>query len=95
MPIKGNYFKISYVQQGHNLINNYILQDNTIQVIFSHFSVLSSAAEDFEMLCPSRLDELLKEAYALENSLIEQKEKLKHRLQLLSKTLGPLRSQIT
>ena len=67
----------------------------TRQVIFSHFFVLFSAAEDFEMLCPSRLDELLKEAYALENSLIEQKEKLKHRLQLLSKTLGPLRSQTT
>lgn len=54
----------------------------------SFFVHTYSAAENFELLCPSRLDELLKEAYALEASLIDQKEKMKDGLKDLSKTLG-------
>lgn len=46
-----------------------------------------SESETFELFCPARLDELLKEAYTLENNMKQQKEKLKGRLKQLSKTL--------
>ena len=44
----------------------------------------------YEEFCPVRVDELLREAHALEDSLIEQKEKLKMRLKMISKTLEML-----
>ena len=44
-------------------------------------------SETFELFCPARLDELIKEARALDNSLREQKERLKGRLEVISRTL--------
>jgi cell shape-determining protein MreC len=44
-------------------------------------------SEAFEAFCPSRLDELLREAHQLETHLKKQKEQLKNRLTDLSKTL--------
>ena len=46
-----------------------------------------SESEAFESFCPSRVDELLKEARALEENMMEQKERLKQRLKLISSTL--------
>ena len=55
--------------------------------IFTKLCFIFSASEKFELLCPSRIDELLKEAYALENDLKEQKQQLKEQLKLLTNTL--------
>ncbi|KAK3731510.1 hypothetical protein QZH41_008541 [Actinostola sp. cb2023] len=44
-------------------------------------------SEAFEAFCPSRMDELLKEALQLEAHLKNQKEQLKNRLTHLSQTL--------
>ncbi|XP_022788754.1 uncharacterized protein LOC111328557 [Stylophora pistillata] len=43
--------------------------------------------ESFEGYCPIRLDELLKEALRLEQHLEKQKERLRERLTLITKTL--------
>ena len=44
-------------------------------------------SESFEQFCPSRMDELLKEALALEQNLLQQKDVLKNRLKGISQTL--------
>ena len=49
--------------------------------------IVCSESEAFESFCPARVDELLKEARALEENLSEQKERLKQRLKFLSRTL--------
>ena len=54
---------------------------------FTKSCFIFSASEKFELLCPSRIDELLREAYALENDLKEQKQQLKEQLKLLTNTL--------
>lgn len=43
--------------------------------------------EAFEGFCPARLDELLKEALRLEQHLKNQKERLRERLTLITRTL--------
>ena len=48
---------------------------------------LFSEGESFEALCPARLDELLREAVRLEKHLKNQKERLRERLTLITRTL--------
>ena len=51
---------------------------------------LSSESVAYETFCPVRVDEHLRQACALEESLIEQKERLKMRLKMISRTLKTL-----
>ena len=51
------------------------------------FLSLFSEGESFEALCPARLDELLREALRLEKHLKNQKERLRERLTLITRTL--------
>ncbi|CAH1789855.1 unnamed protein product [Owenia fusiformis] len=46
-----------------------------------------SESESFELFCPTRLDQILSDALALEASLKQQKEVLRQRLSVLSSTL--------
>ena len=46
-----------------------------------------SESEAFESFFPARVDELLKEAYALEESLKEKKKIMKNRLSAIASTL--------
>ena len=46
-----------------------------------------SSAEEFEMFCTPRLDEILKEAYLIESSIIEKKQKLKQELQMITRKI--------
>jgi len=48
---------------------------------------LFSEGESFEAFCPARLDELLREALRLEKHLENQKERLRERLTLITRTL--------
>ncbi|XP_019863952.1 PREDICTED: uncharacterized protein LOC109593202 [Amphimedon queenslandica] len=45
------------------------------------------SAEKFEMFCTPRLDEILKEAYLIESSIIEKKQKLKQELQMITRKI--------
>ena len=51
------------------------------------FLSLFSEGESFEAFCPARLDELLREALRLEKHLKNQKERLRERLTLITRTL--------
>ena len=53
-------------------------------VLFPH---VFREGEAFEGFCPARLDELLKEALRLEQHLKNQKERLRERLTLITRTL--------
>ncbi|XP_070564623.1 uncharacterized protein [Ptychodera flava] len=53
----------------------------------SHWAQVFQESQEFETFCPTRLDKMLAEARALEEDLIKQKEKLRLRLQAISKTL--------
>ena len=46
-----------------------------------------SEGESFEAFCPARLDELLREAQRLEQHLKNQKERLRERLTVITRTL--------
>ena len=50
-------------------------------------NVFCSSAEKFEMFCTPRLDEILKEAYLIESSIIEKKQKLKQELQMIARKI--------
>lgn len=54
------------------------------------FLSFHSESDEFELFFPTRLDELLKEAYALEEGLKQQKERMKEMLTHLSQTLDRL-----
>lgn len=54
------------------------------------FLPFHSESDEFELFFPTRLDELLKEAYALEEGLKQQKERMKEMLTHLSQTLDRL-----
>ena len=71
-----NLFANLMTEFGHE---NRMLQDHWVQVL--------ADSENFELFCPMRLEKILEDAKALEASLLEQKQQLKGRLQILSKTL--------
>lgn len=52
-----------------------------------YFYLIFREGESFERYCPVKLDELLKEALRLEQHLKNQKERLKERLTLITRTL--------
>ena len=54
---------------------------------FVFFPRFFREGEAFEGFCPARLDELLKEALRLEQHLKNQKERLRERLTLITRTL--------
>ena len=47
----------------------------------------SSPSEEFELLCPARVDQLLQEAYSFEEFLQQQKDKIKGKLTALNEIL--------
>ncbi|XP_068670964.1 uncharacterized protein [Montipora foliosa] len=58
-----------------------------MKMVYLKWSQPFAEGEAFEALCPTRLDELLKEALRLEQHLKKQKEQLRERLMLISQTL--------
>ncbi len=61
-------------------------------ITYSYYYVLitlicNSPSEEFEVLCPSRVDQLLKEAYSLEQSMEEHKNLIRTKLSALSDVL--------
>ena len=60
---------------------------NNTWVSFCFFPHVFREGEAFEGFCPARLDELLKEALRLEQHLKNQKERLRERLTLITRTL--------
>lgn len=82
------YFSIlSHSKRIHSLWMNACIQTTSPYDVVKFFFNLFSESEAFEAFCPARLDELLKEALRLEQHLKNQKERLRERLMLITRTL--------
>lgn len=62
----------------------------SVSVRSFYLSAPPSESEAFEAFSPARIDELLKEARALEQSLEQQKDRLRERLAAVSRALDLL-----
>lgn len=77
--------------------NEKLRQDELVLQCLEHYLLINlrfifrdlfhRESEAFEALCPARLDELLKEANKLEQHLKNEKENMRERLTLLTRTL--------
>lgn len=87
----------SFLSQGMNKSANSddkgrletVLRDlgQDMKMVYLKWSQPFAESEAFEAFCPARLDELLKEALRLEQHLKNQKERLRERLMLITRTL--------
>ncbi|KAJ7380226.1 Testis-expressed sequence 12 protein [Desmophyllum pertusum] len=58
-----------------------------MKMVYLKWAQPFAEGESFEAFCPARLDELLREALRLEQHLKNQKERLRERLTLITRTL--------
>ena len=67
----------------HDIIRSLNVNDASSRTL----SLFFREGEAFEAFCPARLDELLREALRLEQHLKNQKERLRERLTIITRSL--------